>query len=109
MIHSFMEDIWLGDSPLSHQYPSLYNIVQHKNVLVATVLAQRPLNIAFIRMLNDYKFNLWLDLCQRLRTVQLSNEHDNFVWNLTESGIFSVKSMYLDLMNGHTRFLRKYL
>jgi hypothetical protein len=41
--------------------------------------------------------------------VQLNNDKDQFVWQLTESGLFSVKSMYLDLMNGHTRFLRKYL
>jgi hypothetical protein len=26
--HSFWEDIWLGDTHLSHQCPSLYNIVQ---------------------------------------------------------------------------------
>jgi hypothetical protein len=43
----FWEDIWLGDMSLAQQYPSLYNIVQHKNVLVSTVLAQNPLNICF--------------------------------------------------------------
>jgi hypothetical protein len=43
----FWEDTWLGDYPLSLQYPSLYNIVQRKNVLVSTVLAQHPLNIDF--------------------------------------------------------------
>jgi hypothetical protein len=36
---SFGEDVWLGDVPLSQQYPSLYNIVQYKNVLVSIVLA----------------------------------------------------------------------
>jgi hypothetical protein len=41
--------------------------------------------------------------------VQLSNIPDKFVWKLNDSGIFSVKSMYLDLMQGHTIFLRKYL
>jgi hypothetical protein len=33
----FWEDVWLGDVPLAQQYPSLYNIVQRKNVLVSTV------------------------------------------------------------------------
>jgi hypothetical protein len=42
-------------------------------------------------------------------SVHLTNETDKFIWNLTESGVYSVKSMYLDLMNGYTRFLRKYL
>ena len=73
--------MWLGDLPLAQQYPSLYNLVHHKNVLVANVLMM----------------------------VQLSDSPDKFVWKLTPSGLFTVKLMYLDLMNGHTRFLRKYL
>ena len=28
----FWEDTWLGDEPFSSQYPSLYNIVQRKEV-----------------------------------------------------------------------------
>jgi hypothetical protein len=26
----FWEDTWLGETPLSSQYPSLYNLVSHK-------------------------------------------------------------------------------
>jgi hypothetical protein len=51
----FWEDIWLGDSSLANQYPSVYNIVQRKNVLVANVLAHSPLNIEFRRALNGNK------------------------------------------------------
>lgn len=36
----FWEDTWLGDTPLGIQYPTLYNIVQRKNVYVASVLAR---------------------------------------------------------------------
>jgi hypothetical protein len=108
-IFVFLEDISLGDISLAQQYPALYNIVQRKNVLVATVLAQNPLNIAFRRAFNENKWNQWINLCQRLMMVQLTNTPDKFVWKLTDSGTFSVKSMYLDLMNGHTPFLRKYL
>ena len=35
----FWEDAWIGDTPLSRQYPTLYNIVRRKNVLVADVLS----------------------------------------------------------------------
>jgi hypothetical protein len=94
---------------LAQQYPSLYNIVQRKNVLVSTVLDQSPINICFRRYLDEHTWSLWLHLCERLMSVQLTHENDKFVWKLTDSGLFSVKSMYLDLMNGHTRFLRKYL
>jgi hypothetical protein len=51
----FWEDVWLGDTPLSHQYPALYNIIQHKNVLVSTVLETQPINLTFRRGLNDNK------------------------------------------------------
>jgi hypothetical protein len=41
--------------------------------------------------------------------VTLQDQTDSFVWNLTTTGLFTVKSMYEDLMNDHTPFLRKYL
>jgi hypothetical protein len=53
----FWEDVWLGDTPLALQYPSLYNIVQRKDVFVANVLGQTPMNIGFRRLLTDNKWN----------------------------------------------------
>uniref|UniRef100_A0A453GTJ8 Reverse transcriptase zinc-binding domain-containing protein n=1 Tax=Aegilops tauschii subsp. strangulata TaxID=200361 RepID=A0A453GTJ8_AEGTS len=47
----FWEDTWLGETPLAIQYPSLYNIVQHRDAYVATVLQSTPLNIQFMRTL----------------------------------------------------------
>jgi hypothetical protein len=52
----FGEDTWLGDNPLDEQYPSIYNIVQRKQVSVAQMLCQIPLNITFTRGLNEYKW-----------------------------------------------------
>ena len=46
----FYEDISLGDTPLSHQYHSLYNIVQRKQVSVVSILEA------------------------------LTNGHDDFIW-----------------------------
>jgi hypothetical protein len=105
----FWEDIWLGDAPLASQYPSLYNIVRRKNVLVADVLSNTPLNIEFRRTLTGNKWDAWIALVQRLILVTLSEEKDIFVWKLTTSGSFTVKSMYEDYMNGHTIYLRKYI
>ena len=105
----FWEDNWLGDAPLAQQYPLLYNIVNRKQVSVQEVLGSSPLNITFRRTLTPNKWVLWLHLVERLMDVQLSQENDSFSWNLTTSGTFTVKSMYLDYMNGHTPFLRKYI
>jgi hypothetical protein len=105
----FWEDTWLGKTLLAHQYPSLYNIVHHKNVTVAHVLAQTPLNITFRRVLRGNKWSSWVNLCRKLIRINLNEDNDRFVWDLTSTGLFTVKSMYEDLMNDHTPFLRKYL
>jgi hypothetical protein len=52
---------------------------------------------------------MWLHLVQQLINVDLTNEKDNFTWNLTTSGTFTVKSMYLDLLNDDTKYLKKYI
>ena len=44
-------------------------------------------------------------LCLRLMDVTLTDDSGRFVWSLNQNGMFTVKSMYEDLMNGHTRFL----
>jgi hypothetical protein len=55
------------------------------------------------------KWNDWVQLVSRLMNVHLTNEPDKFKWHLTTTVSFLVKSMYADIMNGHTVFLKKYL
>jgi hypothetical protein len=50
-----------------------------------------------------------LHLVRQLINVELTNEKDTFTWNLTTSGTFTVKSMYLDLINDDTKYLKKYI
>jgi hypothetical protein len=105
----FWEDTWLGDVPLAQKYPTLYNIVDRKQVSVADVLQNQPLQITFRRTLTPNKWALWLELVHLLMYVQLSDDKDVFVWNLTNSGAFTVKSMYLDLLDNDTKYLKKYI
>jgi hypothetical protein len=105
----FWEDTWLGDAPLANQFPNLYAIVNHKNVTVASSFTENGLNISFRRNLHGDKWLSWLDLVERLMDIQLTDEKDTFIWKLTDSGQFSVRSLYAELLNGNTRFLRKYL
>ena len=58
----FWEDTLLGMTLLSSQYPSLYNIMRHKNVTVVQVLSQFHLNIEFRRDLLVDKWITWLNL-----------------------------------------------
>lgn len=68
-----------------------------------------PLNIGFRRTLIGDKWTSWLHLVHRLMMVRLSADPDSFTWKLINTGVFSVKSMYRDLMDGHIVFPRKYL
>jgi hypothetical protein len=105
----FWKDPWLGKVSLADRYPSLYDIVNTKNKRVAEVLANNPLHITFRRVLMGEHWEAWLDLVCRIMNVQLSDELDKFIWNLTTSGNFSVKLLYADYMNGHMVFLNKYI
>jgi hypothetical protein len=71
-------------------------------------MLSHPLNIGFRRILDDSKWDSWMHICNRLMAVQLSDEPDRFVWNLTKSCIFTMKSMYEDLMNSDDHFPTKY-
>ena len=95
----FWEDTWLGDTPLALQCPSLYHIAQHKEDYVATVLQTVPLNIQFRRSLVGELWNSRLHLVRRLMVVQLLDQGDTLNWKLTGNGVFTVKSMYLELIN----------
>jgi hypothetical protein len=105
----FWEDPWLDDAPLASQFPSLYAIVNHKNVTVANTITENGLNISFRRNLDGDRWLSWLDLVERLMDIHLTDEKDTFIWKLTKSDQFSVRSLYAKLLNGNTKFLRKYL
>jgi hypothetical protein len=53
----FWEDTWLGNLPLPVQYPSLYNIVQCKQVSIASVMSHMPLNIGFRQALTAIRWS----------------------------------------------------
>uniref|UniRef100_A0A453Q7Y2 Uncharacterized protein n=1 Tax=Aegilops tauschii subsp. strangulata TaxID=200361 RepID=A0A453Q7Y2_AEGTS len=66
---------------------------------VATVLQSNPLNIQFRRTLVGNRWEAWLHLVRRLMDVQLSQQPDQVRWKLAKNAEFSVKSMYLDIIN----------
>uniref|UniRef100_A0A453JIR2 Uncharacterized protein n=1 Tax=Aegilops tauschii subsp. strangulata TaxID=200361 RepID=A0A453JIR2_AEGTS len=77
----------------------MYRIVQRRDALVATIMQSIPLNIQFRRALVGDRWEAWLHLVSRLMEVQLSHQLDQLCWKLTRSGEFTVKSMYIDVIN----------
>jgi len=100
----FWDDTWVGDKPLKVKYPSLYNIVREPHATVSKVMTTSPLNISFRRALVDNKLAEWLSLVARISNVELVEGSDYFRWSLTKSGLFSVRSMYLYLIDTQTPF-----
>ena len=95
----FLEDTWLGNSPLQDQYQQLYNIVRKKQNTVADVLSTQIPNLFWCRDLIGNKLVMWNNLVSRLSTIVLNQQRDGFKWNLDHTGVFSVKSHYLGLIN----------
>ena len=58
-----------------------------------------PLNIQFWRVLVGDRWEAWLHLVSRLMEVLLAHQPDQLCWKLTRSGQFTVKSMYIDVIN----------
>jgi len=100
----FWDDTWVGDKPLKVKYPSLYNIVREPHATVSKVMTTSPLNISFRRALVDNKLTEWLSLVARISNVALVEGSDYFRWSLTKSGLFSIRSMYLYLIDTQTPF-----
>jgi hypothetical protein len=90
----FWEDKWLGNATLREQYPALYNIVRHKGDTLAKVMNSSPPVVSFRRDLIGPRLASWNELLQRLASVHLSEGTDEFRWDLTNSGVFTVQSMY---------------
>jgi hypothetical protein len=105
----FWKDTWVGDKPLKVTYPSLYNIVRDRHATVSKVMSACPLNISFRRALVGNKLLDWLNFVAKVSNVELVDGSDYFKWNLTTSGLFSVRSLYLHLMDTQTPFLHKKL
>jgi len=93
--------------PLKVKYPSLYNIVRDPHATVSKVMATNPLNISFRRALVDNKLTEWLNLVARISNVQLVEGSDHFTWSLTKSGLYSVRSLYLHLIDTRPPFRHK--
>ena len=97
----FWEDIWVGNSTLKVQYPSLYNIARKKHATVSSVFDRVPLNVTFRRSLQGQNLILWYELVNKIANVQLNDNKNRFRWNITSNGLFTVQSMYRSLLNNN--------
>ena len=80
-------------------YTSLYAIVRRRSSSIDSVMAFVPLNVSFRRDLVGQNLTHWHKLCVSIVHIQMNNTSDYFRWNYHQNGQFSVRSMYLALIN----------
>ena len=83
--------------------------MRDRHATVSKVLATSPLNISFHRALVDNKLLEWLKLVAQISNVELVDGSNYFRWNLTKSRLFSVRSLYLHLIDTPPPFLHRKL
>lgn len=83
-ILDFWEDVWTGNESFKATYPSLFSIVRRENAIMAQVLRNMSLNVAFKRAIMGERLEQWHGPVGRVMNVQLSKGNDTFVWTLCE-------------------------
>jgi hypothetical protein len=66
-------------------------------------------NISFRRALIDDKLHKWLELIGKINNVTLDQGRDIFRWDLNTFSTFSVRYMYVHLLNQHAPFRHKFI
>lgn len=104
----FWED-WVDDKPLKDAYPSLYFISNDHNISVFDDISKGWQQFTFRRTLYGETIKLWDSLKSRCEEVRMYGGKDVPMWMLSPDRKFSVKSLYLHLVESGSGFPQKFL
>lgn len=93
----FWEDIWLGHCSLSSQYPQLYANCRNPHVLFQEVINTQGEAVLFADILTGVCLAEWNTILNILSHFSFTHHFDKLAWRWTDSGHFSVHSLYLIL------------
>jgi hypothetical protein len=77
--------------------------------MVTRVMNDEHYNISSRRALVDDKLREWLEMIGKINNVTLDQGMDMFRWDLNTTRTFSVRSVYLYLLNQHAPFRHKFI
>ncbi|RLN34680.1 putative retroelement [Panicum miliaceum] len=98
---SLWEDSWVNDSPLKHQFPSLYAFCEDPLATIADCWQDGEWDVNFRRTFSEEDMQLWEELLTVLHGVAMdSSQSDEVMWMLDKSRSFATKSMYRFLTFG---------
>lgn len=104
---SFWKSIWIGNLPLSVQFPVLFYLVYDKDVTVNDVFTSNFETLTFRRRIVG-NLRMLFDEMISCNQVSLSDQEDKIVWNLGKKG-FSVNPMYKKKMEDQILISYKFL
>jgi hypothetical protein len=96
----FWLDSWLGNKPLSIQYPTLFSHVQNPNITVADVYSENSWELRFHHITSQRTDNELVMLLAALGEVTLNDEPDERFMRFGPDKKFSMKSCYYALNFG---------
>ena len=102
----FWQDVWCGQVPLRVCFPLLYSCCEEPEELVSNVLMPGGLNLRFRRSFGPRKFLAWNELRATVENQEVNNIPDVGRWGLERNGIYSSRSLYLEICNPGVRDTR---
>ncbi|WMV29386.1 hypothetical protein MTR67_022771, partial [Solanum verrucosum] len=94
----FWKDIWLGDTTLGEEFPSLHLIAAEPNSTIASNRSDDIWDLRFRRNLNDWELNDIFALFAKLQPFSFSpQEPDRLKWGNSRKGHYTVKEGYHSL------------
>jgi hypothetical protein len=92
---------WVTPLSLNSIMLYMYYIAHHKSEVLAKVFETSTPNAMFRQDLVGPRLTSWNDSLQRLTLMHLTQGKDEFRWNLHQSDLFSLDSMYKSLIKLH--------
>ena len=90
----FWLDIWHQGCTLSHVYPQLFSLCMSPHISLQEVVASQGTQVQFRRRLSGILLQEWAAILNIISSISFTHETDNIAWRWSESGLFTVKSLY---------------
>nr|GEV66534.1 RNA-directed DNA polymerase, eukaryota, reverse transcriptase zinc-binding domain protein [Tanacetum cinerariifolium] len=79
----FWDEVWIREQPLKIQFPRMYALKLRKNMSIADKMSYANIADTFCRLpMGGEESEQYIDICNRLEMVQLSQMHDRWFWSL---------------------------
>ena len=97
--NTYWTDPWIENTTLALRYPLLYKLFHSKKATIKETwnVINKFWDLKLGRNLKDNEVTKWAELSLDLAPVVLSNKADSLTWLPSTDGVFSTKSLMMDM------------